>query len=258
MEEIMNLKSSYRYRLKTSMKSVIIYYIVIAILCMINLALSFIYSGDGSFFNGIEVSSMIFLFVIGLNSFKEDFYMLLQNGISRKAIFTSTVLQLATLTGAMALLDYIAAILMNQTGCYNLIFKEIYYWYIEGNNILSLGFSQIIAGFFWSVSAYFLVASLGLLITLFYYKASHAVRLAVSIGVPVVFLIILPSIDMLLAPVGQETLGIFARIGQFILRLVGYGADSAPNPWIGTVSFLVLSAILHSVNWLMMKKALVK
>lgn len=52
--------------------------------------------------NGLEVSAFIFLFVIGLNTFKENFGMFLQNGVSRKTIFAGKLLSTCAVCAIMA------------------------------------------------------------------------------------------------------------------------------------------------------------
>ena len=48
---------------------------------------------------------MVFLFIAGLNSFKENFGMLLQNGVSRRTMFTGRLLTMVSLCVGMTLMD---------------------------------------------------------------------------------------------------------------------------------------------------------
>lgn len=253
----MNLKRSYRYRLETAKKAVLIYYFIVVTLCLISLLLTRFVPEEDGIFNGLEMTSIIFLFVVGLNTFKEDFNMLLQNGITRKSVFNSAVLFLATISGVMAAIDMILSVLFASTGSYNMLFTGIYYGFVNNSSALPGGFLKTLCCFVWLAAFYFFASSLGLLITLFYYKMNNLVRIAVSISVPAVFLIILPSIDLILAPAGQESYGIFLAIGRFFMRIMGIFSDRV-MPWIGVLTFLGISFVLHLINWSMVRRSVIK
>ena len=57
--------------------------------------------------NTLEFSSVVFVSVIGVLGYKEDFKALLQNGYTRKYIFGATVCMFTLLAGTMALIDTI-------------------------------------------------------------------------------------------------------------------------------------------------------
>lgn len=254
----MNLKHSYQYRLQTARKAVLIYYLVVVILCTINLILTKVTEQGQSFFNGIEASSIFFLFVLGLNTFKEDFYMLLQNGVSRKSTFLSILLYLGTLCGIMAAADMLLSVILANSGSYNMLFTSIYYGLVNNRAPLPNGISQYLCSFIWSLSFYFFASSLGLLITLFYYKAGKILRLVVSISVPAFWLIILPAIDLALAPAGSQSFGIFDTIGRFGLYLAGFSPNHSPNPWIGVLSLVTASILVQLGNWCIARRAVIK
>jgi len=81
----MNSKAAVKYRFYDYWKALLIFYIVIAA----SLVFMFVFSAltrDNPEFRGsvqgLEIASVIFLFVLGLNSFKDVFMMFMQNGIS--------------------------------------------------------------------------------------------------------------------------------------------------------------------------------
>ena len=103
---------SYRYQMHDHKKDLIIYYIVIFCIYLLTLVSTAIVVAANdqqivvsSQSNGINIATMVFLFIAGLNSFKENFGMLLQNGVSRRSMFSGRILTMLSLCAGMALLD---------------------------------------------------------------------------------------------------------------------------------------------------------
>ena len=100
----MNMKAAVKYQLNEFKYSVIIYYIVIA--CIMTFTfIMFFATKSQSESNGFEVATLIFLFVCGLNSFKENFRFFLQNGSSRKKLFVSQMLSMLVVSAGMSVVD---------------------------------------------------------------------------------------------------------------------------------------------------------
>ena len=84
----MRIKTAVRYQINDYIKPVLIYYFSIFCLTLLFGMIPLIFGGNGRFsLTGIEFITSIFMFVLGLYSFKEVFLMMLQNGISRKQCF---------------------------------------------------------------------------------------------------------------------------------------------------------------------------
>ena len=83
----MNLKVSVKYQLDEYKRPVIIFYIIVLLVCTVSLAA--IMPADDSAavkgrFGGMEIATIIFLFIAGMNSFRDAFRLFMQNSISRK------------------------------------------------------------------------------------------------------------------------------------------------------------------------------
>src|SRR5665647_391197 len=111
-------KSSIKYQLSEMKSPVAIFYFIM--FCILVLGFTFktigvvsingssVFSNSslsGPGFTGMEAVSAIFLFVCGLNSFKEFFRMLTQNGLSRKTIFAGRIITFLALCAGMAVID---------------------------------------------------------------------------------------------------------------------------------------------------------
>ena len=103
----------------------------------------------------------------------------------------------------------------------------------------------------WRFVCYAAVAMLGYLITVLYYRMNKPAKLAVSIGVPVFFVIVLPAIDFALF-----SGSIYHAIGVFVARARGFLNGS--NPYIGMLSGTLLFIIFAELSYLTLRKATVK
>lgn len=78
-----------RYECVTSFKYIWVFYICVFAAISVISAIIYISTGDmekiGT--NGLELNSMIYVGILGVFGFKEDFKMLIQNGFTRKYIF---------------------------------------------------------------------------------------------------------------------------------------------------------------------------
>ena len=92
-----------RMNIEGIMKATIIYYSIF--ICII-IALIAISSGIITI-SGVEISTAIFLFVCGLNSFKSNFYFAKSNGISRKTFIKGLLISSVPIALVMSIIDII-------------------------------------------------------------------------------------------------------------------------------------------------------
>ncbi len=257
--------SSFQYQLRDTTRSVVIYYIVIAcVLVLSNVLIATAASIHGAggmmvFETGtgfVFMASMIFLFVLGLNTFKENFGMLLQNGCSRKSVFWGRNLAAATLALFMALADTLLS------GLASLVARGIsgadYYGaFFAIASSTGASFSQmavplqILLGIPLAFAAYLFFITLGYFITILFYRLNRTGKIIVGAGVPVFFLIVFPTIDALFLNGGitQFINGYIA--GPYYELLLRY-------PALNIVSYLCWACLFALFSWLLMRKAVVR
>jgi len=244
----MNLRAAVKYRLYDNKKAILIFYIVIV--CV--LAFMFIFSAtkrnnpeiQGSI-RGLELASAIFLFVLGLNSFKETFRMFMQNGISRKTMLVSHIACTLAICILMAFIDSILSLLSRSitvinSGIYSAGIMEMAY----GRHINSIGtfIVSVLLCFF----IYIACTAMGFFITTLYYRMNRTQKTAVSIGVPALLFVILPLLDAFL--LGGR---FFASLGRFIQSAFG-------SPFMCMLSCMILFGIFTALSWLLVRKAVIK
>lgn len=245
------MKASIRYQIAETRKPLIIYYVIIFTL----LALSYIASDaifglsfNGTVINGIEIASVIFIFVAGLNSFRESFGMLIQNSRSRKTVFLSFIWTLLSVCALMALIDSGLGAAGRALQTYNSLFLQFYGARFNG---AWAGVQAFCVGFLWSFSLYTVWGMAGYLITTLYYRLNKPLKLLVSIGTPVILIIVLPMLD---AVVTQGA--IYRGIGEFF-KFVS-GANSNFHPLYPMLSSMAISVLLAMGSYLLVRRAVVK
>jgi hypothetical protein len=249
----MNLRASYKYQLTENKKPMIIYMsIIVAVTLFLYLATVFTLTVNGvkTEFTSMEFASVIFLFVTGLCSFKDSFLMLTQNGVSRKTMFFSSILTFATLSGILTAFGAILLLLVKlfdnekilSTGMY----ETVYYERAASISGFLMNVESIILNFFVLLMA----LGIGYLITTLFYRLNKAGKIAVGVGVPVFFTMVLPVFDFFVT--GGR---ISYTINQFIDFASGY---STQNPYAGIISSICVFAIASGLSWLLMRKAVVK
>lgn len=267
----MNIKAAYRYQLDDHKKAIITYYIIllaiyILLISSISISVSGIetitYTGSGSdqvsvpvdstdynMISGMELATVIFLFIAGLDSFKEVFGMLLQNGISRKTLFASRCLTAVSIALIMSVIDKIILLILKSFSLIideNLLVKSIYEQAYR-NNIEGIGsFSFHMEGFIYNILLYLFVITLGYFIRLIYYRVSKPVRITISVTIPTVLFILLPIIDEYVTK-GK----IYKAFSDFIHFSFGHPLNAALSFTIGAIIFSFLS-------WLLIKRVSMK
>ncbi len=250
----MKFRAALKYQLSDMKRPLIIYYIIIY--CLIILALvqqaSMENYYDGEFSSsGIEMATVIFLFIAGLSSFKVTFHLFLANGVSRKTMFKSYITSLLLIAAGMAVIDSLNGLLFSSPGHYMQIFYIMYkphYGVAVGHGITA---GMYLDGLIWMLFFYAFVMMAGFFITTLYYRMNKPIKLLVSIGVPVFFFIVLPYIDTFIFKGAIfESIGyLFQKAGGF---LDGY------NPYMAVLSCAISFAVFGALSFLTMRKATVK
>ena len=237
----MRFLPAWKYQMNGVKWPLIVYYIVIAsLLVLMGVSLSIAQENVRITVGGMEMASMIFIFVVGLNSYKSVFFMMSANGISRKTMFVSFLAMLGVVAAGMALVDTLYGIGMKMAGNYQTMFEQLY-------NLETSAPAWIPGGFEWRLCSYLVAGMAGYLITILYYRMNKAVKLLVSIGVPVLVLFVWPAAD--LAWFNGATL-------KAVGWLIGWASGlSSGNPYIGVISNIVLTALLGALCYVALRRA---
>ena len=246
----MNLKVTIKYQLSEYKKPVIIFYFVIICVITLMFTLTRCFDSTTSKFGGMEMSSIIFLFVMGLNSFKESFRMHLQNGVSRKTMVIGKMISAVVVCVGMAFIDRIIALIGQWVASSNekLIYQGILEQLYTRSNIGSV--QTQLEGFLFNICIYLAVFTIGYFITIAYYRMNNALKIAVSVGVPAGLFIILPIVDVSITG---------GRISKALSSMLDFAFGfSKGNPYYAMVTGILMFAVFNGLSWLMVRKAVDK
>ncbi len=253
--EKMNLKSAVKYQVLDGKVAIPVFYLVV--LCvMALLPISASGMGPESYVNigGFEIGTIIFLFIVGLNAFRETFRMMVQNGVSRKTMFISFLLLTLILSAGMSCINEVLLRIGKAftSGADNIsfqsVFEQMYAPRYMGNPD---SIQMLLEGLLFTIFATAVAMMLGYFITIMYYRLNKAGKIAVSVGVPAILIIGLPIFDAIV------TGGVIYRsFGQ--LTLFALGVLNGYNPYYAMVSSLIAFAVLAALSWMLVRRAVVK
>ena len=246
----MSFIKSFKYSVFSNKKPILGFYAVVTALYLIFIITSFF--APGGSISGMDMASLIFLFVFGITSFKENFYMLLQNGVSRKNMFLGTVLSIFVISILVAVIDTALALILELAPTENFTLSSLFqqlYGMTQYSN--SSTFAVCLHEIAWNSMMKFAFASIGLFIGCAYYKMSGLMKTLVSCGVPCFFLLVLPLIDLAL-----PRIDIYGKLKDAFLFFFGF-SDGVSSYQCVLCSF-VLSIVVSGITFLMLRKTSVK
>lgn len=208
-------------------KPIIIFYCIVVASLILNLAL--VNSNIHLMTKGLELATAIFLFVCGLNSFKENFYFAQGNNISRKSFAKGVIGSIFPIAIVMSIIDIVINRVVNifteMPTIYDMIcgsyasidlLNNSTAW-VQDNSILVI-FNSVLICFL----LYCLAYVLGLAISMLYFRCNTIMKILVSvIGIMILnlfsFVFDTPIFE---TQFGNFYIGLLSDIGIFIF-LVG-------------------------------------
>lgn len=255
----MKLKQSIRYQLADFIGPVIVYYGIVAAAHVV-LFLAWIFTPATIHLGGgLTVFSGLFLFICGLCSFHDNLPMHLQNGVSRKTMYTAWLVVTVIVSASMALLDALLATLIDFTPLWSV-------W--QGGNDVHLfiscfglkplaraGFGEaaILVLFSWLFSFVLLALAmtLGYFIVVFFYRLP--VKLRIVVGACAGFLLFfgVPGLQLVNDALGYP----FSYIAEHYLWPLEDAIVASPLLTMGT--WAVAAVVLAAVTWLILRRTTV-
>jgi len=203
-------------------------------------------------FSGVEITTIIFIFVVGLTSFRDPFRMLLQNGASRNNFFVSLMVSSLGFAGVAALVDtvigLIATPMLNSVKIpYITIFEMLY-------NNLYVTMPLPVRGLYTLVfllAFYLMVFMGGHLISSLFFRLNKAAKIGFAISVPCLVFWILPLVDVIF---------LSGRITMFIFDVIklALGLFDGERPYIAVLSACTTALICGAASFLLQRRAALK
>ncbi len=221
------LKSAVLYEYSTKIKAMGIFYLIqYLIVALIFAIVAICTEGNETGSNTLEFSSVVFVSVIGVLGYKEDFKALIQNGYTRKYIFGATICMFTLLAGTMALIDTII-------GNYIHLFNSNYFTLYSS----LYGFGNVFTNWLWLTALYLMFCSLFYFAVLVINRVGKTVSLLIGVGVCSIILLVIALFQFVFS---DE----FARkTVEILLKAMGFMSDGTIILSFPILSFLVIGVI---------------
>jgi len=190
-------------------------------------------AGSGS----LDGTFIVWMIIIGLAFFTPSFKVALLSGVSRKTYFLSSIITLTVFSLIMGIIGSLFILIAEDISNTFTLYTMIY-----GKNILGL--------FIWMFSAGFFMAILGWFIISIFYRTSRKQRLILC-----AFLLLIPSTFILINILTSGAVGTFLL--TLLLNMMGL-CSAVPNPYIFSLSMLILGLILSAGTFLLLRRAELK
>lgn len=245
----MNVTLSVKYHLQEYKTALYSFYGIMIGLQMITVAPALVNADLGVSASGLEVASVIFLFVAGLNSFRVPFLFFLVNGVSRKTMFRSTVISFIIISAIMAFVDTLSGLIFYRLAKYITLF-EMPYGLRYGGEAFQYNPQFIFERLVWLFCLYVLAIMVGYFVTVLYYRMNMAWKYIVSIGVPAFFIFGLPIVNS----------AIDGRVSIFFVELFLkiMGLWNGRNPYPAMLSFICGTIFFAMLGYMLTRKAAIK
>lgn len=224
-----NLKSIIQYECITSFKYIWVFYaIMYAIISFITIIIGIIMGNlEGIGTNVLEINTLIYIGILGVLGFHEDFKMLIQNGFTRKYIFIATLSMFCFISGTMALVDTIAGnVIHHFNNDYSSLYGVIY------------GYDNLFMNWLWLFLVYVLICSLLYLGVLVINKVGKTTSIYIGVILGGVVLSILALFRFVFSAESVRS------IAEFLLKAMGFMSDGTMNYLFPVLTLLLIAGVL--------------
>lgn len=222
------LKVAFLYECSTKIRAMCIFYAIqYMIVALIFAIIAICVGGENVGSNVLEVSTVVFVSIMGVLGYKEDFKALIQNGYTRKYIFLSTIFMFLFITGAMALIDtVIGNVIHHFRNSYFTLYGSLY------------GYGNFFANWLFLMVLYLMFCSLFYLAVLVINKVGKMVSLFIGVALGGIILLIIALFRFVLS---DETV---RNAAEFFMKVMGFMRDGTINWWAPIITLLVIGAVL--------------
>lgn len=191
--------------------------------------------------NCLEMNTFIYIGVLGVLGFKEDFRMLIQNGFTRKYIFIATVSMFAFISGIVAFVDTVVGNMLHYAvPTYRSIFGSLY------------GYDHMLMNWIWLFFVNLLICSVFYLAIIIINKLgkSSSVYVGVIIGA---FVLATVAIFRFVVPSEYKS-----KLGELAVKAMGFMNDGAINFIYPILTILFILIILGMFSYHMIRRTELK
>lgn len=246
---IMKIKSMTKYSFNGALKAYLIFAAIIFAIINTVVIITAATGSQGGSFGGMDFSTVVFMFILGIVNYREDLSMSIQNGISRKSYFCSTILVFILIAVIGSAGDTLISILGNfyqnnvsEGISFDSGYEQLFMW---SKDIIEPPTPEVfdyIKGFILQITFNIAALAGGLLFASVIYRLSKVFKFIIPAAFYVLIFIALPIVDYSVFD--------FA-ITKNVSKLLAWMSESV---WHMSSVFAGLAAILFAVSYLFVRR----
>lgn len=238
------LQTAIRYQCSTSVRYIWIFYtIMLSIVAVVFITLKLCLGNDENInMSALENSSIIYIGILGIMGFTEDFKMLMQSGFTRKYIFISTISMFIFMAAVLALIDTaIGSVMPLMLPEYRNIFGAIYGY---KNQYLLNWVMLFLTYTFVSSLTYFFVVLYNKIGKIFFIAFMVALGIILGFIIPLFFVYVIPA-------------NVIDNIFTFLVRIAGFTSNGI-NYFYPIISLIIASGFFGGITYLILRRTELK
>lgn len=241
----MKLRASLKYQLFSYLNPLVIFYGVVILLNVSAGVLTLTVNKGTASLAGNDIATVIFAFVLGLNSVKESFLMMAVNGRTRRTSFYTITLGAFIASACMAAADMLLGLAIAPVFAWSGTLYDMLYGRAQG-------LIGILTEYGWRIALYGFTTLSGVWIAALYYRMNKGFKVGVSVGVPLLLFFVTPIVEE------TYTHGrIIGSIGHALEYMFGLGSTQ-PQPAMFCLWGTLLILAWAGIFWACMRRAEVR
>lgn len=238
-----SLKSIIQYECMTSFKYIWIFYAIqYTIVGLITITIGLVmgtFKNVGT--NCLELNTLVYISILGVLGFKEDFKMLIQNGFTRKYIYIATIAMFCFISGTMAFVDTVVGNMMRLINSnYSSLYGGLY------------GYDNLFMNWLWLFLLYVVLCSLLYLIILVINRVGKNVSIYLGLAFGGVILLIIALFRYVFST------ELVRDIVEFLMQAMGFMTDGTINYIFPALTLFVIVAILGIGSYAVVRRTELK
>ena len=234
-----NIFKATKYQLMTFIPPSLGCLCIIALNILISVTVSYSFPGRGISAGSSDLIAFIWIFIIGILFFISSFKFMLANAVSRKHLYWANIFSMSILSVAWAVIVTLIISFISKMNIKIIVLYNIFY---KGSSAMGT--------VVWFIAIFYLLIIIGWFINMIYYRSSRRMAYVISFS-PFI-------LSGLLTFINQSTNGkLFNYIIKFIVAAMGF-SDSIPNPYIASVSMLLMAVVVCGFNYLLIRRVQIK
>lgn len=245
----MKIKSMTKYSFNGALKAYLIFAVIIFAIINTVVIITAATGSRGGSFGGMDYSTVVFMFILGIVIYREDLSMAIQNGISRKTYFCSTILVFVLIAVIGSAGDTLISMLGNfyqnnvtEGISFDSGYEQLFMWSKDLIGPSTPEAIDYIKEFILQITFNIAALAGGLLITTVIYRLSKIFKFIIPAAFYVLIFIALPIVDY--------SVFNFA-ITKNVSKLLAWMGESV---WQMSLVFVGFAAILFAVSYLFVRR----